>query len=130
MPTPQEATNKDLVLKAFDALLNRKDLSAAETYWSPDYIQHSAMLPPGRDGLVAALKSMPDLRYEFGVALATDDLVVIHGRITGMGQPDATIVADMVRVKDGKIVEHWDTMQPEAKETPGRRPMFGDRFPS
>lgn len=43
--------NKELVLKAFDALFNKHDYDAAERFWSPNYIQHSAHTPPGREGL-------------------------------------------------------------------------------
>jgi predicted SnoaL-like aldol condensation-catalyzing enzyme len=46
-----QARNKALVLKAFDTLFNQRDYSGAERYWSPDYIQHSAHIAPGREGL-------------------------------------------------------------------------------
>jgi hypothetical protein len=44
-----ESKNKALVLEAFDTLFNKRDYEAAKRYWSPDYIQHSAHIPPGRD---------------------------------------------------------------------------------
>ena len=50
------AQNKDLVLQAFDTLFNKRDYKAAERYWSPSYIQHSAHIPPGRDGLFDLVK--------------------------------------------------------------------------
>jgi predicted SnoaL-like aldol condensation-catalyzing enzyme len=60
-----EATNKALVLEAFDTLFNRKDYAAAEKFWSPDYLQHSAHIPPGRDGLFGLVKAAPAaMRYE------------------------------------------------------------------
>jgi predicted SnoaL-like aldol condensation-catalyzing enzyme len=64
--------------------------------------------------------------------MASNEYVVLHTRITGSGQPRATIVADMLRVENGVIAEHWDVMQPEATEAEanGRRPMWGDTFPS
>ena len=49
----QEARYKALALEAFDALFNRRDFEAAERYWSPGYVQHSAGIGPGRDGLFA-----------------------------------------------------------------------------
>ena len=132
MPTPQEEANKAMALEAFDTLINKRDFAAAEKYWSPDYIQHSATIPPGRDALFDMVKSMPELRYEFGLALASNDYVVLHGRMTGSGQPRATIVADMLRIENGVFAEHWDVTQPEATkaEAGGRPPMFGDSFPS
>jgi predicted SnoaL-like aldol condensation-catalyzing enzyme len=54
----QEARNKTLVLEAFDALFNRRDFGAAERYFSPDYVQHSAVIGPGRDGIFALVRSV------------------------------------------------------------------------
>jgi predicted SnoaL-like aldol condensation-catalyzing enzyme len=53
--TTQEK-NKALVLDAFDTLFNKRDYMAAEKYWSPDYIRHSAHILPGRKGLSTWLK--------------------------------------------------------------------------
>src|ERR1043166_6868700 len=62
---------KAIVLEAFDTLFNRRDYAAAEKFWSPDYIQHSAHIPPGRDGLFNLIKaSPPSLRYEHGLMMA------------------------------------------------------------
>jgi predicted SnoaL-like aldol condensation-catalyzing enzyme len=59
---------------AFDALFNRRDYATAERFWSPSYIQHSAHIPPGRDGLFNLVKAMPDtLHYENYVAAASGD---------------------------------------------------------
>ncbi|MFY9871915.1 MAG: hypothetical protein WAK17_19560 [Candidatus Nitrosopolaris sp.] len=59
--------NKELVLEAFDTLFNQRDYIAAEHYWSPKYIQHSAHIPPGREGLFNLVKSAPPtLKYEPG----------------------------------------------------------------
>jgi predicted SnoaL-like aldol condensation-catalyzing enzyme len=54
-----EQKNKELVLKAFDTLFNKRDYVAAERFWSPDYIQHSAHIEPGREGLFNLIKSLP-----------------------------------------------------------------------
>jgi predicted SnoaL-like aldol condensation-catalyzing enzyme len=51
--------NKDLVLEAFDTLFNKRDYGRAETFWSPNYIQHSAHIAPGREGLFNLVKSTP-----------------------------------------------------------------------
>jgi len=52
--------NKALVLEAFDALFNKRDYEAAEKYWSPNYIQHSAHIEPGRDGLFNLVRNTRD----------------------------------------------------------------------
>jgi predicted SnoaL-like aldol condensation-catalyzing enzyme len=59
MNTSIESKNKALVLEAFDTLFNKRDYAAAERYWSPYYIQHSAHIAPGRDGLFDLVKSLP-----------------------------------------------------------------------
>ena len=75
-----EEKNKALALDAFDTLFNKRDYVAAERYWSSDYIQHSAHIAPGRDGLFNLIKSIPStLKYESGVIVAEGDLVIVHG---------------------------------------------------
>ena len=124
--------NKALVLEAFDTLFNKRDYLAAERFWSDRYIQHSAHIPPGRDGLFNLVRSLPTtLRYENHLLVAEGDYVVCHGRFSGIARPAAWIAADVVRLEDGKLAEHWDVLQDEATqaESLSGRPMFGDRFP-
>ena len=126
------ASNKALVLAAFDALFNKRDDKAAERYWSSNYIQHSAHIPPGRDGLFNLIRSTPaTLKYEPGVIVAEDDYVIVHGRFSGTGRPRNWIAADVVRVTDGVLAEHWDVLQDEATEAESQSglPMFGTKFP-
>ena len=131
MATPSE--NKALVLKAFDTLFNKRDYEAAARFWSPDYIQHSAHIAPGRDGLFGLVRAAPaELRYENAVAVADGEYVLLHGRFTGDGRPRAWIAADIVRIANGVLAEHWDVLQDEAtrEESKSGLPMFGDRFPA
>ena len=125
----QENRNKALVLEAFDALFNRRDFEVAERYWSPDYVQHSAGIGPGLDGLFALVRSVRR-RYENALALAEGEYVVLHGRFSGGGRT-TKIVVDIVRVDEGRRAEHWDVMQDEATrpESKSGFPMFGNRFP-
>jgi predicted SnoaL-like aldol condensation-catalyzing enzyme len=125
------ADNKATVLAAFDTLFNKRDYEEAERFWSPDYIQHSAHIGPGREGLIALTKALPNtLRYENSVAVAAGDLVILHGRFSGHGLPRSWIVADIVRLEDGVLAEHWDVIQDEATEVESKsgRPMFGTTF--
>jgi predicted SnoaL-like aldol condensation-catalyzing enzyme len=131
MTTPSE--NRAIVLKAFDTLFNKRDYEAAARFWSADYIQHSAHIAPGRDGLFNLVKAAPaELRYESAVAVADGEYVLLHGRFTGNGRPRAWIAADIVRVANGVLVEHWDVLQDEAtrEESKSGLPMFGDNFPA
>jgi predicted SnoaL-like aldol condensation-catalyzing enzyme len=128
-----ESKNKELVLEAFDTLFNKRDYASAEKFWSPRYIQHSAHIPPGRDGLFSLVKSIPPtLRYESGTVVAEGDFVILHGPFSGLGLPVNWIVADVVRIKDGILVEHWDVIQDEATRESSKSglPMFGDKFGS
>jgi predicted SnoaL-like aldol condensation-catalyzing enzyme len=124
--------NKAIVLEAFDTLFNKRDYTAAERFWSPDYIQHSAHIEPGRDGLFNLIKNIPPtLRYEPGVIVAEGDVVIIHGRFSDFGLPVNWIAADIVRMKDGILVEQCDVIQDEAtkEQSKSGNPMFGDTFP-
>jgi predicted SnoaL-like aldol condensation-catalyzing enzyme len=126
-----ESNNKALVLEAFDTLFNKRDYEAAERYWSPNYIQRSAHIAPGRDGLFNLIKSIPPtLRYEAGTVVAEGDVVILHGRYSGLGLPSNWIVADIVRMKDGILMEHWDVIQDEATRESSKSglPMFGEKF--
>jgi predicted SnoaL-like aldol condensation-catalyzing enzyme len=123
--------NKALVLEAFDTLFNKRDYEAAKRYWSPNYIQHSAHIEPGREGLFNLIKGSPaPLKYEPGLIMAEGDFVIIHGRFSGTGLPRNWIAADVVRIADGVLAEHWDVLQDEATRADSKsgRPMFGDRF--
>jgi len=125
------SNNKQIVLEAFDTLFNKRDYEAAARYWSANYIQHSAHIPPGRDGLFNLIRSLPDtLRYENAVVVAERDFVLLHGRFTGSGRPRAWVAADIVRMRDGILVEHWDVLQDEAtqEESLSGLPMFGAWF--
>ena len=124
--------NKAFVREAFETLFNKRDYAAAERFWSSDYIQHSAHIAPGRDGLFNLVKSSPPtLKYEPGVIAADGDFVIIHGRFSGFGRPANWIAADILRIKDGILVEYWDVLQDEAtkEQSKSGNPMFGDTFP-
>jgi len=129
--TTQEK-NKALVLDAFDTLFNKRDYAAAEKFWSPDYIQHSAHIEPGREGLFNLVKRLPaTLKYEPGTIVADGDFVIVHGRFSGF-QPVNWIAADILRIKNGVLVEHWDVIQDEATKAESKSglPMFGSDFPN
>ena len=125
-----ESKNKALVLEAFDTLFNQRDYVAAERFWSPDYIQHSAHIAPGREGLFNLVKSLPPtLKYEPGTIVPDGNFVIVHGRFSGF-LPVNWIAADILRIKGGLLAEHWDVIQDEAtkEESKSGLPMFGESF--
>jgi len=133
MSQRNEDKNKAIVLEAFDTLFNKRDYKAAEPLWSAHYIQHSAHIPPGREGLFELIKNVPStLRYENQMTLANDDFVMLHGRFSGLGAGvPSWIVVDIVRLENGILVEHWDVIQDEATKSQSKSgyPMFGNSFP-
>lgn len=129
--TPEQ--NKALALEAFETLFNKRDYPAAERFWSDRYIQHSAHIAPGRDGLFNLVRALPEsARYENQLMVAEGDYVIAHGRFSAIGRPAAWIAADVIRFEDGKLAEHWDVLQDEATraESASGLPMLGDRFPA
>ena len=131
MPQTSSEQNKEAVLKAFDTLFNRRDYEAAKQFWSPEYIQHSAHIAPGREGLFALIRSLPPtLKYENQLIVGEGDYVIAFGRFSGHGRERSWIAADVVRFEDGLLKEHWDVLQDEATqgESASGLPMFGNTF--
>ena len=103
--TPEQ--NKAIVLKAFDTLFNKRDYEAAADFWSDNYLQHSAHIPPGRDGLFGLVRWLPgNMRYENGPIVAEGAYVFGQGRFSNIGTPTALITVDIVRLENGKVAEH------------------------
>ena len=128
----QQDINKELVIEAFDTLFNKRNYVTAEKFWSPKYIQHSAHIEPGREGLFSLIKNLPaTLNWTHGVILAEGDFVIVHSRYSGHGLPAPWIVADIVRIENGVLAEHWDVIQDEATKEQSKSglPMFGASFP-
>ena len=112
-------------------MFNKRDYAATERFWSPNYIQHCAHIEPGREGLFNLIKASPaSLKYEPGMIVAEGDFVIVHGRFSGTGRPRNWIAADVVRIADGVLAEHWDVLQDEAAraESKSGLPMFRDSF--
>jgi predicted SnoaL-like aldol condensation-catalyzing enzyme len=127
-----EENDKTLVLTAFDTLFNKRDYAGAERFWSPQYVQHSAHIAPGRKGLFDLVRSLPPtLKYEAGTIVSDGSFVIVHGRFSGFGAPANWIAADILRIESGLLVEHWDVIQDEATEEQSKSgaPMFGGTFP-
>ena len=132
MPESTADDNKAIVREAFDTLFNQRDYTAAERFWSAEYIQHSAHIPPGRDGLFNLIRSLPPtLRHELELIMADGDMVMVRGRFSGHDQPAPWIVVDTIRMEDGLLKEHWDVVEDETSReaSVSGLPMFGDRFP-
>lgn len=124
----QTQKNKALVLKAYQELLGDHDVTALDRYWSEDYIQHNPHQADGRKDLKEALTrigifSMPKNKIEVVRAIAEGDLVFMETHQKPPGSPDL-VLADIFRVKDNMIVEHWDIIQSVPADATNPRPMY------
>lgn len=128
-PRGSETERNRAIVTAFaEQFYGRRDVAGAfAKFVVPDYIQHNPGLPDGRDAAVAALApkfAMPGARFDVKRIIVDGDLAVIHLH----GRTDPTnaggAVADIYRLKDGKIVEHWDVIQPIPAKAANPHPMF------
>jgi len=107
--------NKELVTKAVTAVFVQRDLSALDFYFDRNYIQHNPALPNGTAGLKQVIPTLPEeFKYEVGTVTENDDIVMVHGRFSNWHGKNY-IAVDIFKVKDGKLVEHWDVLQEEIK---------------
>ncbi len=123
------AANKKLVLDFYSMLFEKRQVKEAfDMFVSPDYIQHNPSIPNGTAPDIAFLtekfKNNPGSTNEVKRAVAEEDLVVLHvlSRLNPADRGRA--IVDIFRVKDNKIVEHWDVIQPVPAETVSGNPMF------
>ncbi len=122
----QAEVNKEVVLAVLKGAFIDRDPSVVHRYFSTGYIQHNPSIPNGPSAIPALIAGLkPEFRYEPGMAVASGDLVMVHGRYTGWG-PKPMVAVDIFRVENGKVVEHWDVMQEEvpASQTASGNPMF------
>jgi len=127
-----EQENKSFVLEASETLFSKRNYGTAERFWSPKYIQHSAHIAPGREGLFELVKTLPEeLRYDDALIVAEGDYVRLHGRFSGIRLAVNWVVVDILRLENGLLAEHWDVIQDEATRETSKSglPMFGDEFP-
>jgi predicted SnoaL-like aldol condensation-catalyzing enzyme len=120
-------TNKEIVLQAMIQIFQKRDLSAIDKFWDKkDYIQHNPAIPNGHEALRAIIAGLgPEFKYEPGLVIGEGDIVMIHGRYLGWG-PKPMIAVDIFRLKEGKLIEHWDVLQEEvpASDTKSGNAMF------
>ena len=121
-----EEANKKMVVAFYQAFFGDQDFSSAEKYLAPGYIQHNPTLPDGRDALVKRFKAffanVPKRKEDIRRVAADGDLVWLHVRVPLENGPASFV--DIFRVKDGKIVEHWDTIQAIPEKSANPHPMF------
>ncbi|MDJ1640265.1 nuclear transport factor 2 family protein [Streptomyces pakalii] len=106
----QARRNIDIVTTAMRELFVEKDLTALDRYWAEPYVQHSPQLPDGLDTLRAAVPGLEGFSWDPQRVAAQGDLVFTHSLVHGWG-PGPTVIVDIFRLENDRIVEHWDVVQ-------------------
>ena len=121
-------SNKKAVIAFYDKALNQKDFDAAAPYFGPKYIQHNPGAPDGIEGFKAFIamrkEKFPNAKSEIKRAFAEGDFVILH--VFGHREPGdrGVAIVDIFRLENGKIVEHWDVIQPIPEKTANNNGMF------
>ena len=124
----QEEANRKVVLEFYDKALNQRDLEGAVQHFGPRYIQHNPIAADGIEGFRKFIEwrsqRFPNARNEVKRTLADGDLVMVHAHsIREPGERGSAIV-DIFRLENGKIVEHWDVIQPVPEKANNDNGMF------
>ncbi|WP_298283567.1 nuclear transport factor 2 family protein [Novosphingobium sp.] len=115
-----EARNRDIVLDYYEKLIGRWDFDAASEHLGDHFIQHNPTMPDGLAGLERWVRNVPPpiadaMQHRIARVLVDGDMVILHVKVSLTAMPDSAIV-DMFRLENGKIVEHWDVIQPVPSE--------------
>jgi len=125
---PAEEANKQTVIAFYDAAINDKDFEAASAYLGDKYIQHNPLAADGPEGLKAfidwAKVNAAGFKVEFKRVLADGDFVVVHAHATNGTDDRGSAVMDIFRLENGKVVEHWDVIQPIPEQAMNDNTMF------
>jgi predicted SnoaL-like aldol condensation-catalyzing enzyme len=124
----QEEANRKLVLDFYDQVFVKHEVEKAAVVLADDYIQHNPLVPTGKAPFVnfftGFFKANPQAKG-LTVRSATDgDLVFLHNHATTSENDRGRAIVDIFRVKDGKIVEHWDVIQPVPETAANTNTMF------
>jgi predicted SnoaL-like aldol condensation-catalyzing enzyme len=127
-PASETERNRAVVTDFARLFYSERNVRAAfERHVVADYIQHNPGIADGRDAAIAALEgkfSAPTARFTVKRILVDGEYAMIHLH----AQPDPArpggAVADIYRLKDGRIVEHWDVLQPVPAQSANPHPMF------
>ena len=124
----QGEANKKIVLAFYDAALVKMDVDAAMTYLGTKYIQHNPIAPDGVEGVRGLIKFLkerfPERTSSIKRVMAEGDFVMLHVHAKSKPEDRGSAIIDIFRVENGKIVEHWDVMQPVPEKSANTNTMF------
>ena len=121
--------NKQTVREYLDLAFNQgRPEEAAQRYQGPTYIQHNPAAPNGAEAFIAFVKDFrgqfPELRVDFKRFIAEGDFAVLHCHVKTTPEDRGVAVVDIVRLENGKLVEHWDVVQPVPETSANDNTMF------
>jgi predicted SnoaL-like aldol condensation-catalyzing enzyme len=118
--------NKRTVKEFYELAFNAKrPEEAVEKYVGSRYVQHNPQAPDGPEAFVGFVRAFPQISVDIRRVIAEGDIVVTHSVVRFTADDEhGTVAADFFRVEDGKIVEHWDVLQPFPEESANPHPMF------
>lgn len=117
--------HKRAVVEFYNLAFNDKQPEqAVERYVGPRYVQHNPQAPDGPEAFIGFVKGFPEAGVDIRRVIADGDIVVTHSLLKFTPDDRGTVAADFFRLEDGKIVEHWDVLQPFPEESQNDHPMF------
>jgi predicted SnoaL-like aldol condensation-catalyzing enzyme len=124
----QQEQNKKAVVEFYEKALNQKDFDAASKYLGPRYTQHNPNAPDGPEGLKTFLQVLkekfPNSRSEIKRVFADGDYVILHVHAVREPGTRGNAIIDIFKLENGKVVEHWDVVQPIPEKAANSNGMF------
>jgi len=125
MQMPDLESNKRTVVDFYELAFNGKQPEqAVEKYMGPQYLQHNPQAPDGPEAFIGFVKAFPHGSVDIRRVIADGDIVVTHSLLKFTPDDRGTVAADFFRLEDGKVVEHWDVLQPFPEQSANPHPMF------
>ncbi|HYM03837.1 MAG TPA: ester cyclase [Stellaceae bacterium] len=120
--------NKKAVVAFYDAAINHKDFAAAETYIGSHYTQHNPNAADGPEGLKKFVEFLrekfPNAHSEIKQVFADGDYVILHVHAVREPNTLGSAIVDIFKLENGKVVEHWDVIQPVPEKAANTNGMF------
>jgi predicted SnoaL-like aldol condensation-catalyzing enzyme len=124
----QQEQNKKTVVDFYEKGLNEKNFEAASKYFGPRYTQHNPNAPDGPEGFKTFLQFLkekfPASRSEIKRVFADGDYVILHVHAVREPGTRGNAIVDIFKLENGKIVEHWDVVQPIPEKSANANGMF------
>lgn len=125
MPMTDLEANKRTVTEFYELAFNGNEPEqAVEKYVGPEYIQHNPQASDGPEAFIGFVRAFPDASVDIRRVFADGDIVITHSLLKFTPDDRGTVAVDLFRLEDGKVVEHWDVLQPFPEESANQHPMF------